>query len=272
MAQRLRVGVVSYLNAMPLWYSLQHEEDVELVPDTPARLAELMARGGLDVGLLPVIEVLRDDALSFYPDLGVSAFGIVESVGLFTREDLPAVKTVALSAASRTSNALARIILDAAGAKPEFTRADVKPEELAARPEDAVLMIGDACLRARNEKHDRVFVDLASEWMLLTDLPFVFAVWAGPRALLTPSLHTRLREALRQGREMAFELVRYAAMDVGSSEQELAHYLENVIVHNLTPDALKGLLEFARRAEGLNLAPRGAVDKVLDVMRAQESG
>ena len=43
-----RIGVVSYLNAVPLWYSLQHETDIEVYPDTPA------AQAGLKTGDLVV--------------------------------------------------------------------------------------------------------------------------------------------------------------------------------------------------------------------------
>ncbi|MCC7507921.1 MAG: menaquinone biosynthesis protein [Planctomycetes bacterium] len=267
MAGKVRIGVVSYLNAMPLWIALRHDEDIELVPETPSRLSELMRNGKLDIGLLPVVEALREPALSFFPDLGISADGTVDSVGLFTREELANVKTVALSAASRTSNALARVILNEVGAKPTYEQVDVQPEALADRKEDAVLMIGDACLRGRRAEHDRVFVDLAAEWKILTDLPFVFAVWAGPKALLTPALHKRLRAALRQGRELTYDAIRYAAMDTGWSESELGHYLEEVIIHDLGPQSLKGLLEFARRASALNELPRSAVDKVLDAIK-----
>lgn len=267
MARQTRIGVVSFLNAMPLWFALQHDETVELVADTPANLSTLMAQGRIDIALLPVVEALRSENLNFFPDLGISADGIVDSVGLFTREDLPNLKTVALSAASRTSNALARILIDEAGAKPNFTEVDVKPDELTSRPEDAVVMIGDACLRARLEDHDRVFVDLAAEWKILTGLPFVFAVWAGPSALLTPELHATLQSALRNGRELAYDMIRHAAMDTGWSEEDLAHYLGETIIHELTAESLKGLLEFARRAEAQQLIPKGAVDKVLDVIR-----
>lgn len=264
--RKLRIGVVSYLNAMPLWYALRHEQDIELVPDTPARLAAAMAAGELDVGLLPVVEALRDPELSFFPDLGVGADGVVESVGLFTREDLPALRTVALTQASRTSVALTRVILHAAGAAPEYVDAPVDANSLAERTEDAVLLIGDECLRAHKSPSDRVFVDLAAEWRLLTDLPFVFAVWAGPRRALTGELHARLQEALQAGREIVHDFVRYAAMDTGWSEEALGKYLSETIQHELSPDHMKGLLEFTRRAAALGLVPREAVDKVLGVI------
>jgi chorismate dehydratase len=265
--RKLRIGVVSYLNAVPLWYSLQNDDDIKLVPDTPARLSEMMDAGEIDVGLLPVVETLRHPEWTFFSDLGVAADGTVDSVGLFTREDPGAIKSVALTSASRTSITLTKIILHQAGARPGYSPAEITADELAARPEDAVLLIGDQCLRARNLETDRVFVDLAAEWKLLTGLPFVFAVWSGPKAKLTEDLHALLRQAYRDSRALSHDLIRYAGMDTGWSEADLAHYLDEVIIHELNEDCMKGLLEFARRAAALDLVPREAIDKVLDVIR-----
>lgn len=261
--QPLRVGVVSFLNAMPLWFALRHDPGVLIIPDTPARLADRMASGSLDLGLLPVVEALRQPGLELETSLGVGADGIVESVGLFTRKDLPEIRTVAVSAASRTSVALCRIILHEAGSQPAFLEAAMTAQDLADRTEDAVLMIGDACLAARKLDTDRVWVDLAAEWKLLTDLPMVFAVWASRPGVLSPLIRNRLRATLREGRTEVFELVRQAAMDTGWGEAELARYLTEVIQHELTPQHHKGLLEFARRAIALDLLPKGAMDNLL---------
>ncbi|MBZ0137912.1 MAG: menaquinone biosynthesis protein [Planctomycetes bacterium] len=268
--QKLRIGVVSYLNAVPLWYSLQNDESVEVIPDTPARLCEMMDAGQIDVGLLPVVETLRHPTWTFFNDLGVAADGTVDSVGLFTREELNAIKTVALTSASRTSITLAKIILGHAGATPEYVPVDVTADDLAGREEDAVLLIGDQCLRARNLETDRVFVDLAAEWKLLSGLPFVFAVWSGPKDKLDEELHARLQRAHEESRALSHDLIRYAGMDTGWSEADLANYLDNIIIHELSEDCLKGLLEFTRRAAAMELVPKEAVDKVLDVMRGDK--
>jgi len=261
--QQLRVGVVSFLNAMPLWFSLRHDPGVEIIPDTPARLADKMAAGSLDIGLLPVVEALRQPGLQLVTSLGIGADGLVESVGLFTRKDLPDIESVAVSAASRTSVALCKIVLHAAGAKPAYLEASMTAADLADRNEDAVLMIGDACLAARKMATDRVWVDLAAEWKLLTDLPIVFALWAAKPNVMSPAIVQRLQATLREGRSEVFELVRMAAMDTGWSEAELARYLTEVIQHELTPQHHKGLLEFARRAIELELLPKGAMDNLL---------
>lgn len=264
--KKLRIGVVSYLNAVPLWYSLQNDPEVEVVPDTPARLVELMQNGQLDVGLLPVVESLRNDRLSFFNDLGVAANAVVESVGLFTRVEPENIKTVALTEASRTSVALTKVILNELGARVEYADAPVTADNLGAREEDAALLIGDECMRARRVETDRVYVDLAGEWNLLTGLPFVFAVWSGPKERLTPELRQKLQQAHAESRGISHDVIRYAAMDTGWNEPELARYLDDVIVHELNDSHLKGLLEFARRAGNLGLVPPGATDKVLKVM------
>ena len=92
MAKKLRVGVVSYLNAMPLWFSLQHDDSIELVPDTPSNLSRRMQDGELDIGLIPVVEALRDERLTFLPDLGIAADGIVDRHRVALRDHLGAVE------------------------------------------------------------------------------------------------------------------------------------------------------------------------------------
>jgi predicted solute-binding protein len=263
---KLRVGVVSYLNAMPLWYALQRDTDIELIPELPSRLGEMMQAGRLDIALMPVVEVLREPGLAFLPDLGIGADGVVESVGLFTRVEPAQIRTLALTTSSRTSVALTRVVLDALGAKPRYSSVELDPAILDDRAEDAVLMIGDACLQARRLVKDRVFVDLAAEWKLLTGLPMIFAVWAGRPETLTPQLHDRLRHALDEGRELAFEMIRYAAADTGWSEAELGRYLDEVIQHRLGARHLEGLLEFARRAAAMEQVPAKSVDQILDML------
>ena len=251
----IRVGVVPFLNAMPLWLGLADDPAFELVPDTPANLSDRMLRADLDIGLLPVLEALRAPALSFFGDLGVAAEGIVDSVGLFTRVDLAEIASVALDEASRTSAALTRIILAEAGATPRYVTAAVRAEELGSRDEDAVLLIGDNCLRGRKLESGRVWVDLAAEWKLLADLPFVFAVWAGRPEALTPALHERLREALPIGRARAFEHLEEAGLETGHNIEELGIYISQTIQHRLDERAIAGLTEFARRAHGLGMLP-----------------
>lgn len=261
-----RVGVVAYVNALPLWCALTHEPDLELVPDSPVNLTRMMDDGLLDIGLLPIVEALRHPRWIFFPDLGVAADGIVDSVGLFVTKEPAQCETVALTSTSRTSVALTKVVLDGLHADPTYRTVEIKTEQLRDMPDDAVLLIGDQCLQARKIDHGRVFVDLAAEWKLLTGLPFVFAAWCGPQSKLTNELHQRLRDALKRGRSEVMDYVEGAAMDTGLQETELTKYLFETIKHELDGECLKGLIEFTRRAAKLELVPKAAVNQVLKLV------
>src|SRR5262245_11293164 len=97
----IRVGAVSYLNAKPLYYRLsEYAPDVRLSMDVPSRLAEQLAEGELDVGLIPSIEYLRgvDRGYEIIPGIAIAARGPVRSVKLFSRLPWPEIRRLALDA------------------------------------------------------------------------------------------------------------------------------------------------------------------------------
>ena len=64
MSEKIRIGAVSYLNTKPLVYQLEAlAPDAELVLDYPSRLADRMAKGTLEVALIPVIESSEDSVV-----------------------------------------------------------------------------------------------------------------------------------------------------------------------------------------------------------------
>ena len=50
---KLRLAAVSFLNARPITYGLERDDAVDLRFDIPARCAEALARGEVDLALLP---------------------------------------------------------------------------------------------------------------------------------------------------------------------------------------------------------------------------
>ena len=55
--KKIKVGAVTYLNTKPLIYGMQQEsflKEHELILDYPAKLAERLKKGELDVALVPV--------------------------------------------------------------------------------------------------------------------------------------------------------------------------------------------------------------------------
>src|ERR671931_405569 len=178
MENPVRVGAVNYLNTKPLICDLSGlAPEAELILEVPSRLADLLAEGRLDVALIPVIEYFRAGTYTVVPGLSIASNGPVLSVTLFSRVPWAGVRRVALDAGSRTSAALAQILLRKRyGVRPEVVPLplDRAAEDVDA---DAVLLIGDRAMRACLPGFAHAF-DLGQEWADWTGLPFVYAVWA----------------------------------------------------------------------------------------------
>lgn len=112
----IRVGVVSYLNARPLVDDLGGDERLHLVAAPPAEVADMLASGRIDMGLVPSVALLGIPDAKWIPGLCIGADGPVESVLLYVRNDASgrpvAAHRVALDRHSRTSQVLTRILLE----------------------------------------------------------------------------------------------------------------------------------------------------------------
>ena len=69
----LRVGCVQYLNAKPLIVPY----DGEVIFEHPARLADLLAAGQIDLALVPVFEALRQPDFPVVDGVSISSCGPV---------------------------------------------------------------------------------------------------------------------------------------------------------------------------------------------------
>jgi len=176
----MRVSFIEFLNAVPLGWGLLHGDGkypVELFLDVPSQCADKLARGEVDVGLIPVIEYQRIPGLRIVPDIAIAAKHEVRSVLFVSKTPIERVSKVAVDTASRTSVALLRILLEKYYLNPdvEFQPAEPEPDTILSR-HDGALVIGNPALRIRQE--GLLVYDLAGEWNKFTGLPFVFAFWA----------------------------------------------------------------------------------------------
>ena len=63
-----RIGVVDFINALPLAYGLDRElPNAEILHTTPARIADALQVGGLDVGLVPVATLAANPSWGVVP-------------------------------------------------------------------------------------------------------------------------------------------------------------------------------------------------------------
>ncbi len=248
----LRLGVVSFLNARPLVYSLQNDPRFVLSYSVPSACAADLQAGRVDVGLIPSIEYARSsEPYEIAPGMAIATGGEVLTVRLYYRENLDSLRSVALDTSSRTSIALLRILLhERYGLAPTWIEA--KPN-LAAMLEvaDAALLIGDPVFSQLDSEVPSI--DLGREWVEHTGLPFVFAFWAGRVGALDRSAVSGLEIAKRDGLAHIDEMARAHADAQGGDVALYARYLRDYIRFDLGEGEIEGLRLFYTKAKALGL-------------------
>jgi len=258
----VRLGAVGYLNARPLVYRLDQSPNFSLRFDVPARCAELLHAGNIDVGLIPSIEYLRGGPFAIVPGLAIASRGPVASVMLYTTRPIETVRSIALDTSSRTSVALVRILC----AKLFKIQPALEPlgpdlDTMLARC-DAALIIGDNALfesRAASHEPRVTVIDLGEAWLRLTGLPFVYAFWAGKPGALTPAHVKELQDTRDHGLAEAETVAREYLKDAPERQALGARYLRDNIKYYFGDDERAGVELFYRYAAELGVAPTGTL-------------
>lgn len=261
----MRIGAVSYLNTKPLVHRLdQFAPSASIEYDVPSRLADRLADGALDVALIPSIEYFAGGDYRIVSDACIACRGPVLSVKLFSRAPAERIRTLALDEGSRTSVALTRILL-----KRRFDlEPETRPLPLAASLDeadaDAVLLIGDRAIHSPLGEFAEVW-DLGDEWVRLTGLPFVFAMWTARADADVEEIALALAAARDAGVAALESIAAAEAPAKGLSGPECLNYLRDNLYFYLGDREQQGLATFWRWASEQDLAPKGlSVDRFRD--------
>lgn len=183
--EKIRVGIINYLNTRPLLYGLKRppiSTKINVIEDYPARLAQMLKEGSIDIGLVPVAIIPQLPQYYINGNYCIGAVGDVASVCLFSQVPVRHIKTIYLDYQSRSSVALLKWLLQHHWhIQPQLVAAANESYLEQLKDDDAVLVIGDRALQYRSKA--TYIYDLAGEWKAATGLPFVFAAWVSTRKL-----------------------------------------------------------------------------------------
>jgi len=235
-------AAVKYANAAPLAHFLPSVDDRAVVTfGRPADLPAELASGRADAALIPVAAFLATPGLRMIDGIGICADGRVESVLLKCRRPLAEVRLVEPDAASRTSNALAAILLT----EHLGLAAEVRP----ARPgeqADASVCIGDRALCEGPAAGGDY--DMAAMWKEMTGLPLVFAVWAYRQNCRDPEGLSRIARAAREmGLARLDELASLQARKLALPLERCREYFHASVGYEVGPREMQAMELFARK-------------------------
>jgi len=249
-----RLGVVRYLNTLPLIDGLEHLEGLELRHEVPSRLIELLEAGEVDMALCSSIDFAKSTApLLLVPAGCLACHGETLTVRLYGRTPFDRIKTLDIDTDSHTSEVLAQILLrELHGVSPQVRpwRGPAPAGDWTAAG-DAVLLIGDkAVLQAPPESHFPVRLDLGEAWAAMTGLPFVFAVWmartdrSSRRQMDVHAMAALLDHQRRHNRTRLGRIVATHAAPRGWERATARRYLGELLDFDFTARHAQGLERF----------------------------
>ena len=237
-----RIGCVPYLNARPLLEGIGYP----VTEKVPAHLEDLFLAGKLDAALLSSVDVLTMPEPKAVDGISISCRGPVQSVLLAYTGELSDLRSVELDPSSHTSNFLARIVLG------EFHRLELKYVHLTERKSinPPAVVIGDPALSlSKRPSHSGLkFLDLGSEWMRYTSLPFVFALWVLRNDYPKKS---ELASLLRSAKQAGLGVIDRIAKATADPEFTKS-YLGGAIRYDLGTEEKRGLECFRDFAKKIN--------------------
>jgi chorismate dehydratase len=248
---KLRVCAVSFLNTSPLVWGMLHGAQrgmFELEFRIPAECADQVAAGTSDIGIIPSFELTRQE-LEIIPGTGIACHGAVRSILLVSSRPAGEIRTLAADSSSRTSVQLARVILERKYGANYLSVPHAPDLDAMLRIADAALVIGDPALRIDPARLPYHVYDLGAEWVEMTGLPMVFAVWAGRRGTVTPQVEEAFGDSCRYGRAHLEQIISAESARRGFQPELVREYLTRHIVHELGTREYEGMnlfLSYAR--------------------------
>jgi chorismate dehydratase len=262
----LRIGRIDYANCTPLFMQLEDRlpaDTIEIVHGVPATLNAKLASGEIDLCISSSIEFSRHaNDYAILPGHCIGSAGPVRSVLFFTScpvEQL-AGKQVLVTSESATSVILLQILLSK---RWGLSGCSVVPTSLplndALRQSPGLLLIGDKAMQAVSSGLSGYCYDLGQEWLTLTGLPFVFALWLinrksarGKDAAIAQfiTLLDHARDRIMPDAEL---LASSAPESVWFGQQSLADYWRHAITYQLDAAHLAGLQRYYLLAAELGL-------------------
>lgn len=249
------LGVVSFLNALPLRDALGGVDGLKLQLAVPSALLQMLLNGQCEAALLPVIDYWRHrHELAPISDACIASDGETLTVRVFSKTPADRITHLHVDGDSHTSIVLARLLWLELYERPlelipwEESRSDSDWNAV-----ESILLIGDKVVR-RAPRGFGFEVDLGAAWKHLTGLPFVFAAWYGRLGADHSGLIRELERARDAGVFDARRIASEAAASHGWPVETAVQYLCQIMKYRLTDGMRAGMQRFFELVELHGLA------------------
>lgn len=269
----VRIGVVSFVNTLPLIDGLETLRDVRLQCSVPSLLIDQLLAGEVDLALCSSIDYqMSPEPLVIVPAGLLGSDGPTWTVRLYSMEPLEKITAVYCDTDSHTSVALLRVLLkERYGVEANTVAFDAREHVVENRTVDwppAVLLIGDKVITAAppEERYPHQ-LDLGEAWSDSTGLPFVFAAWMGRRSTDERLLRRAAMVLDRQRRANAMRLdtiIHDRVRPRHWPDDVAGEYLKHRLNYAFTDERRAGLELFHDKAHEHGIVPRRRPIEILE--------
>ena len=272
-AEPIRLGVVSFLNTLPLIDGLDRLEGFRFRYSVPSLLIDQLLAGEVDLALCSSIDYQRSpERLVIVPVGALGCDGATMTVRLYSQQPIEKVQHVYCDRDSHTSIALLRILLrELHQIDPPLIDYDAREHVAENHPvdwPDTMLLIGDKVVTDSPPAVRYPYqLDLGAAWLELTGLPFVFAVWMARAAEEMRRIRTAaavLDHQRRHNMERLDLIVDRRAAPRRWPPDLARTYLTQRLVFEFTPRLRDGLELFFAKAEAHGLIQQRRPIETLD--------
>jgi len=245
--QKLRVGTIPFINALPLVYNLENDMHVELLRLPPHTLSDMLVEGKIDAALTSVVTYF-EHKFSYVDKVCIGGKDRVGSVMVFARKPLEEAKTIKLDTVSLASNEMLKLTLARLlpGKQFEF----IEPGQRApfGTMFDAELKIGDTALTLWGTYPYEY--DLGELWVRATRLPAVFALWLYDPKIIDErgwthyEFMTMIQTSKSRGIDNLPEIIRRSAKMLGQPERKMEKYFREMMAYYLGPAQEESIAKF----------------------------
>lgn len=282
--QKLRIAAIRFLNPAPLMWDFEHEpHQSELAARyaieymMPAQCAERLALPpdhpeAADIGLVPIAALATTPGLKIIPGCAIAAKGPIRSLLLVRRASQPIadILSVAADTSSRATLAYTQILFHLwQNPVAEFIQHRPDLDSMLAE-HDAAILIGDPALYALEDRQNResrtgeklVYHDLAEEWIKLTNVPWISAVWAIRESSLKSSGHNleEIAADFTQSRDHGLANIESLVVEWSAKlpipAETIRTYLTKNIFYKLDEECQNGLEVFYKLANQYEILPK----------------
>ena len=279
----LKIAAIRFLNPAPLMWDFEHEPHqaelsarYQLDYMMPAQCAKRLALpsnhpDAADIGLVPIAALATSPGLKIIPGCAIAAKGPIRSLLLVRRASQPLtdIRTVAADTSSRATLAYTQILFHL-WQNPAAQFIQHRPDLDAMLAEnDAAILIGDPALFALEDRQNRedrtgeklIYDDLAEEWIKITNVPWVSAVWAIRKSSLQASHRTMedIAADFTRSRDHGLANIEFLVEEWSAKlpipAETIRTYLTSNIFYILDEDCRNGLKTFYKLADQFKILP-----------------